>query len=907
MQVLPLPGSDDSYAVIQAEAPELDTPNFDSVVVYDHDIRRPNIVDRNSILINSGSVSHDGSLMFGLDWESSRFEFSRLRIAADGAHLDKAVDGIGRAFFETMTCDDSLCATTTGSLVDGPTIQRRGRIPAGGPVIADHTLGRVYMLVSNSQTAELREYDAATVRVLRTATYPFAGPVYDLCRWADGQFAALTDQGIFLISGTALTSVPPPSPPAPVTTNGISKVGLPIISAVYDAKRNLIYGSVTGTGGSYANELVAIDPASGNVLKNLAVGSDPYQLHLTDDGGYLYMGYLTSDTVSRVNLDAWTLDFVCPVPGRATVLQPRPGHPDSFGLAVGPGRGSDVGFQVPSGFWMYQGCAQLPADQMNSPAWALAVDADTFITGQALLRLSSGSLVIDKTVTKPFTQGNGRVLANGLVYSDFGSIADVASLELKEQVDEYDLGYPDLVNGWIYYLRREGLRVYEASTLRIIGSVPLPLGDLRYQDPDATIFSCGANRIAVLVNGQLFILTPAAIQWTIPAAPKPVDRSTPGVLRIPMHLSAMLYDQLRQRLYVATPAQEGGYGNSVVAIDPINGNVVRTLYAGNAPSALAMPADASRIHVGLRGGRSIATIDLNTGRLTGRYPLPRVYPLEDYWSTGDFWPLGLDVMPGTTDVLAVSSYDGVTWSDWRQMILDPGGFMRPQYSGTSPLYIDQGRAIFFSPSGQRLQGFDVDRLSGNGRWSLPAGPDGLQYSPPAGRGYGVNVAHCGSTVFAASGDFFDSETLEPLGTVSLPADGILSLNRQTVACDPGSDRLYFLQQYSALIGGNVFNQARIHALKLSTRELTGTAQLPVSVGIATQMVALGPYGVACWFGTNPELEAVLPSPYNTLPDTDEVFIVSSLMFIKSNRPPPQLPHCPACRPATRPPVRGSAQ
>ena len=78
-QILPLPGQDESYAVIQEFAPESDDPYFDSLVVYDRDARRPKIVTDSQTAINSGSVSADGSRIFGLEWQSNDFTFSRAR------------------------------------------------------------------------------------------------------------------------------------------------------------------------------------------------------------------------------------------------------------------------------------------------------------------------------------------------------------------------------------------------------------------------------------------------------------------------------------------------------------------------------------------------------------------------------------------------------------------------------------------------------------------------------------------------------------------------------------------------------------------------------------------------------------------------------------------------------------
>lgn len=208
IQVLPLPSAENSFAVIQGWVDGIDPPGFNSLVVYDGAVRRSQSLTQHTVAIDSGGLSRDGSQLFGLNCEDTLFEFSQVGISTLGASLQKKVSRLGSNFFETISCDGILCATTLGTVIDAAAAVVTAHINASGPVLADQSLGRIYMLVSTTSSLELREYDAKTAQLLRKASFPTAGGVYSLCRWADGEFAALTDAGILLISGQALIGVP---------------------------------------------------------------------------------------------------------------------------------------------------------------------------------------------------------------------------------------------------------------------------------------------------------------------------------------------------------------------------------------------------------------------------------------------------------------------------------------------------------------------------------------------------------------------------------------------------------------------------------------------------------------------------------------------------------------------------
>ncbi|MCC6590044.1 MAG: hypothetical protein IT168_25350 [Bryobacterales bacterium] len=203
--ILPLPESDESIALIQGALRNQYVVDYDGTTVYDGAVRRPHVVpadfDGN---ITSAAMSADGTWIYGLQGTMDSFEFSQVRIQADGAKLEKFVRSIGSSFDEKISCDDFLCATTAGTVLDanGPT--KLARLPKAGEVIVDRARGTVYVLRSAGTGSELLEYDAWTVQLLRHMALPIRGPFWCFVRWASDQFAVLSEDGVWLIAAAGL-------------------------------------------------------------------------------------------------------------------------------------------------------------------------------------------------------------------------------------------------------------------------------------------------------------------------------------------------------------------------------------------------------------------------------------------------------------------------------------------------------------------------------------------------------------------------------------------------------------------------------------------------------------------------------------------------------------------------------
>jgi hypothetical protein len=110
-------------------------------------------------------------------------------------------------------------------------------------------------------------------------------------------------------------------------------VGVPVNDVVYDPIRDVLYASIPSTAGApYGNSIATIDPATGNVLDSIFVGSEPNALAISDDASRVYV------SVDGVRSVRWWQ----PADDQLGALRPlvsQFGSPAvAYDLAVPPGR-----------------------------------------------------------------------------------------------------------------------------------------------------------------------------------------------------------------------------------------------------------------------------------------------------------------------------------------------------------------------------------------------------------------------------------------------------------------------------------------------------------------------------------------------------------------------------------------
>jgi trimeric autotransporter adhesin len=117
---------------------------------------------------------------------------------------------------------------------------------------------------------------------------------------------------------------------------------LPNNTMIYNPHDGMLYASVPGYAGpGLGNSVVAIDPNTGTITRNIPVGSEPNKLTISDDGTEMYVGLDGAAAVRQVNLSTGTagLQFslgggtgIYDNPFTAAAVASLPGEPNSVAV-----------------------------------------------------------------------------------------------------------------------------------------------------------------------------------------------------------------------------------------------------------------------------------------------------------------------------------------------------------------------------------------------------------------------------------------------------------------------------------------------------------------------------------------------------------------------------------------------
>jgi len=110
---------------------------------------------------------------------------------------------------------------------------------------------------------------------------------------------------------------------------------------IYDPVSSKLYASIAGNAPIYANQILAIDPVTGQATGSVLVGNNPGPLAVSDDGSQLYVGMLGASEIQSINLPAMTTNPSFTLgndpffgPYFAEDIEAMPGDPNSVAISL---------------------------------------------------------------------------------------------------------------------------------------------------------------------------------------------------------------------------------------------------------------------------------------------------------------------------------------------------------------------------------------------------------------------------------------------------------------------------------------------------------------------------------------------------------------------------------------------
>jgi hypothetical protein len=283
---------------------------------------------------------------------------------------------------------------------------------------------------------------------------------------------------------------------------------------------------------------------------------------------------------------------------------------------------------------------------------------------------------------------------------------------------------------------------FTAQTTVALNGVAIPS---TYNNSTALTSTIPASSVALPGNYNITVSTPAP------------GGGTSGAQLYTTFISIanndIVYNAKDGLLYASVPAIAlGSGGNSVVGIDPVTGNIMRTIWVGSRPNKLALSSDGTQIFVGLDGAAAVAQVNLTNGTVVNQFPLgggPGIY-------NPPFTAQYLAAVPGSPNSVAVTSQSS-PYGGFGVTIYDSGVARTNGYtSGAGPLSFGSSSSVLYTATGSSIVQLTVD-ATGIASSTTLATTTGVYANTS-------NLQYDNGRLYLSSGQVFDAGTGTLLGT-----------------------------------------------------------------------------------------------------------------------------------------------
>lgn len=571
----------------------------------------------------------------------------------------------------------------------------------------------------------------------------------------------------------------------------------------YARSTRSLYVAVAARSVEHPASLLEVDPSSGSVRREIAIGGDPYTLSVSDEDRTAYVADFATSSVVRVDLSTGRVvsRFTPALDGYEREIRPAavasaPGRPGTVAVSL-----FDVGFGSSVAIAVYDDGVRRPRTITDFPAGQLLFDGDRLWAntssgagqGATLRRLDVGADGLSWDGRPDAVAGYGDVSLEGRrLYTATGQIVDA---DTGRQVgwipDSYDFaagGHAvDTAGGTVTYALNgasfTAMFVYDLSVGRLVAS--FDGGDYDQRAGVYSMVDCGTAGVATLDGyGVTFYPRSAFVPYPPYERPEPRPQSG-GVRAIPLPNRALVYDDKRKLIYASVSPDVVGIGNSVVVVDPAAGEVGRAVPVGSVPDVLALSSDRSKLYVATAGSYGVVRCGLPRLKSelafdTERGPYgPDAGPYPTI--AGAILPL-----PGAPGSVAVLHTDYVGQSAQGVAVYDDG-VARPR---VAPYGGDQPTSIALDPTGTTMYG--IGGVGGTDFLTYAISSDGVSAPtrhPLVGVGYPDRLHAVGNVCYSDFGAVIDGASSTRIGLLPPERGGY---ERALVATDPERGVVYQL-------------------------------------------------------------------------------------------------------------------
>jgi YVTN family beta-propeller protein len=324
---------------------------------------------------------------------------------------------------------------------------------------------------------------------------------------------------------------------------------------LWDAGRGAIYASVpaAATGSIHANKVVAIDPATLQVIRSVSTGQDPGQLAITSGGEYLYVALNGNGTVAKIDLATMSVastfavgtnpsygtlfvSDMCTVAGQPDVVvisQYRKNvSPKHDGVAA-----YDNGVMRPVETQDHTGSDII--EPSADPTIFFGFNTGSSEFGFRTLKLGPTGMTQLEVKRDLFTGYSADMRSAGdMVYSTGGSVVDGPKLKRTGSFGTSGPVFPDGSANRVYFLEGQSssplkLAAFDPVTFALIGRQSLPSG----LTSTGSLIRWGVNGLAFRSATAIHLISsslvpsepPADLSVSVEASPNPATAGAPLV------------------------------------------------------------------------------------------------------------------------------------------------------------------------------------------------------------------------------------------------------------------------------------------------------------------------------------------------------------------------------------------